>query len=52
MIIIAGFNYYLSVAKEMSFRRGFWTMAGISLGVAAISFLFGYAAKNLFGISM
>lgn len=52
MMIIAGFNYYLSVAKERSFRRGFWTMAGISLGVAAISFLVGYVVKNILGISL
>ena len=52
MLIIAGFNYYLSVAKERPFRRGFWTMAGISLGVAAISFLVGYVVKNVLGISM
>lgn len=52
MLIIAGFNYYLSVAKERPFRRGFWTMAGISLGVAAISFLVGYVVKNVLGISL
>lgn len=52
MLIIAGFNYYLSVAKERPFRRGFWTMAGISLGVAAISFLVGYVVKNVLGIGL
>lgn len=52
MLIIAGFNYYLSVAKGRPFRCGFWTMAGISLGVAAISFLVGYVVKNVLGISL
>ncbi len=52
LIIIAGFNYYLSVAKERSFRRGFWSMAAISVGVAVISFLVGYAVKHILGISL
>lgn len=52
MLIIAGFNYYLSVARERSFRRGFLTMAGISLGVAVISFLVGYIVKNVLNISL
>lgn len=52
MLIIAGFNYYLSVVKERPFRRGFWTMAVISLGVAAISFLVGYVVKNVLGITL
>lgn len=52
MLIIAGFNYFLSVAKERSFRRGFWSMAGISLGVAAISFFVGYVVNHVLGISL
>jgi VIT1/CCC1 family predicted Fe2+/Mn2+ transporter len=52
ILIIAGFNYYLSVAKERSFRRGFNTMALISLSVAAISFVVGFLVKNVLGITM
>lgn len=52
LMIIAGFNYYLSVAKERPFGRGFWSMAGISVGVAAISFLVGYLVKHVLGISL
>lgn len=52
LIIIAGFNYYLSVAKERPFGKGFWSMAGISIGVAVISFLVGYAVKHVLGISL
>lgn len=36
--IIAFFNFYLSVAKETSFKRGFFEMAGISTLVALISY--------------
>ena len=52
MLIIAGFNYYLSVVKSRPFRRGFWTMAGISLAVSVISFLIGYLVKNVLGIRL
>ncbi len=38
VLIILGFNYYIAVAKGLSFKRRFAAMAGISLGVAALSF--------------
>jgi VIT1/CCC1 family predicted Fe2+/Mn2+ transporter len=43
--IIAFFNFYLSVARETSFRRGFSLMAGISTLVALISYGFGYLLR-------
>ncbi len=48
--IIAGFNYYISVAKELDFRRRFLEMTFISLGVAAFSFLVGYLLKGVLGV--
>ncbi len=42
MGIIAFFNFYLSVARETSFKRGFFEMAGISTVVALISYIIGY----------
>ncbi|UCG54605.1 MAG: rubrerythrin family protein, partial [Dehalococcoidia bacterium] len=42
IIVIYIFNYYVSVAKEVSFRRSFLEMALISLGIAAITFAIGY----------
>lgn len=42
VIIIAVFNYYISVAKDESFRERFLEMAGLSLGVALFSFIIGY----------
>ena len=47
--IIALFNFYLSVAKDVPFRRNFLLMAGISTGVAAISFGIGYLLNHAFG---
>jgi len=52
IIIIFCFNYYISVAKELSFRHRFSEMALISIGVAAISFLIGFLLKSLLGIDV
>jgi VIT1/CCC1 family predicted Fe2+/Mn2+ transporter len=48
--IIGVFNYYLSVAKDVDFRRRFLEMGAISLGVAAFSFLIGFLLKKLLGV--
>ncbi|MDP3179181.1 MAG: VIT1/CCC1 transporter family protein [Spirochaetaceae bacterium] len=48
--IIALFNYYISVAKELDFKRRFLEMALISMGVAAFSFGIGYVLKIALGI--
>jgi VIT1/CCC1 family predicted Fe2+/Mn2+ transporter len=48
--IIFLFNYYLSVAKDLNFKRRFWEMTLISLGVAAFSFCIGYILKGALGI--
>lgn len=48
--VIFVFTYYISVAKELDFRRRFLEMAAISLGVAAINFLIGLVIRNVFGI--
>ena len=50
LIIIALFNFYLSVAKDMPFRRSFLVMAGLSTGVAAISFCIGFFLNHVFGV--
>ena len=52
LLIIATYNYYISVAKEVNFKKRFLTMALISLGVAAISFGIGFLAKTWLGISI
>jgi vacuolar iron transporter family protein len=52
VIIIAVFNYYISVAKGESFRARFLEMAGLSLGVALFSFVIGYFIRIWLGIEI
>lgn len=52
VLIIAGFNYYISVAKQYSFKKRFLQMFLISMGVASISFLIGILVKSVFGINI
>ena len=52
VIIIAVFNYYISVAKGESFRARFLEMAGLSLGVATFSFIIGYFIRLWLGIEI
>lgn len=52
ILIIAVFNYYLSVAKSLNFKQRFLEMASISLGVALISFLIGELVRRWFGIDV
>jgi VIT1/CCC1 family predicted Fe2+/Mn2+ transporter len=52
VVIIAVFNYYISVAKGESFRERFFEMAGLSLGVALFSFVVGYFIRMWLGIEV
>jgi VIT1/CCC1 family predicted Fe2+/Mn2+ transporter len=52
ILIILAFNFYLSVARDLPFWRRFREMAFISLGVALISFLIGYAMREVLGIQV
>lgn len=52
VLIIAVFNYYISVAKDEPFRTRFLEMAGLSLGVALVSFLIGYLIRQILGITI
>ena len=52
VIIIAVFNYYISVAKGESFRERFVEMAVLSLSVAAFSFVIGYFIRTWLGIEV
>jgi VIT1/CCC1 family predicted Fe2+/Mn2+ transporter len=52
VIIIAVFNYYISVAKGESFRERFLEMAGLSLSVALFSFVIGYFIRIWLGIEV
>jgi vacuolar iron transporter family protein len=50
VLIIFFFNYYISVAKDLEFKKRFLEMTIISLSVAAFSFVVGYGLKLLMGI--
>lgn len=52
VLIIAGFTYYTSVAQDLKFGSRFFEMAGISIGVAVISFFVGILAKQLLGVDI
>ena len=46
------FTFYISVAKGYDFKRRFVEMAGISLGVAGLSFVVGLVVKIALGVSV
>lgn len=50
--IIAFFNYYISVARDEPFRRRFLEMTALSLAVAILSFLIGFAIRSLLGVEV
>jgi VIT1/CCC1 family predicted Fe2+/Mn2+ transporter len=52
ILIIAVFNYYISVAKGYDFKRRFIEMASISMGVAAFSFVIGSLIRTWIGIEI
>jgi len=52
VLIIAAFNYYIAVAKNLPFKRRFAEMACISLTVAVLSFVIGLIVKNVLGVDI
>lgn len=52
ILIIAGFTYYISVAKGEKFKPRFLEMSSISIGVAVISFFVGILAKKFLGVDL
>lgn len=52
VLIIAGFTYYTSVAKDEPFKSRFLEMTLISLGVAVLSFGVGLLAKKVLGVDI
>ncbi len=52
ILIILVFNFYVSVAKDLPFKERFLEMAGISLGVAVISFIIGYLIRLFLGVDV
>lgn len=52
ILIILLFNFYISVAKDLPFKRRFFEMLAISLGVATISFGIGYVVRTYFHLDI
>jgi VIT1/CCC1 family predicted Fe2+/Mn2+ transporter len=52
LIVIFVFTFYVSVAKDLKFRRRFLEMAAISMGVAALTFAIGFLIRIFFGIEV
>jgi VIT1/CCC1 family predicted Fe2+/Mn2+ transporter len=46
VLVSAFFNFYVAVAKEQPFGRRFLEMTGLTLGIAAISFLLGLLLRK------
>ena len=52
ILIIAGYTFYISTAKELKFGRRFLEMVVISITVAIISFLIGLIIRNVFMVEV
>jgi len=52
MLAIVLYNFYISVAKDLSFWKRVGEMSLITFGVALISFGIGYFVKHYFGIEI
>lgn len=51
-LAIISYNFYISVAKDLSFSKRVIQMSAITFGVALISFGIGYMVKYYFGIEI
>ncbi|OGY43901.1 MAG: rubrerythrin family protein [Candidatus Buchananbacteria bacterium RIFCSPHIGHO2_01_FULL_39_14] len=52
ILVILLFTFYISVAKNVNFKKRFAEMAAISLSIAALSFGFGFLIRVLFGLKI
>lgn len=52
VLVIAGFNYYLSVTRDEPFKRQFFEMAAVSFGMSALSFALGYIIRILLEVDI
>ena len=47
VLVVLVFSFFVSVVKELSFRKMFLQILAISLGVAAVSFVVGWIANQI-----
>lgn len=52
VIVICIFTYYISVVKDLSFRKRFSEMAFISLGIAGVTFVIGLLIRMVFHVDI
>ncbi len=52
VLIIAFFNFYISVARDQPFKKRFAEMTILSLGVAGLSFLLGLVLRVVLGVEV
>lgn len=52
VVIIFIFTFFISVAKELDFKKRFLEMILISFGVAGISFIIGFGLRKMIGIDI
>lgn len=52
MLVILVFTFYIAIAKDVPFRSRFLEMAGISLGVAVISFFIGFIIRIFLNVDV
>ena len=52
VMVIFLFTFYISVAKDLPFRKRFAEMLIISLGIAAISFIIGVLIRTVLNINV
>jgi VIT1/CCC1 family predicted Fe2+/Mn2+ transporter len=52
VVVILIFTFYISVAKDTPFGKRFFEMAGISLGIAAFTFVIGFFVRMAFDIDI
>lgn len=52
IVIVGGFSFYISIAQKKSFKKQFIETAALSLGIAAITFIFGIILRNLISIEV
>ncbi|KYK37862.1 MAG: VIT1/CCC1 transporter family protein [Theionarchaea archaeon] len=52
VLVILVFTFYVSVVKDFSFKKRFTEMAGISLGIAALTFAIGFLVRMFLHIDI
>jgi len=52
VLVIFVFTFYVSVAQEIPFKRRFFEMTGLSLGVAFFSFCLGFLVRKFMNIDI